>query len=197
MSTPIKDGTGKGYAAKVDINNRLYVDSRSHTLQHDISHRHQRAFQVRGEATPVSGSATVLHINNGNTTQALVITYLRLQAVGLTGGTAVPDTGNYFDVNFGRTYTSGGSSVTPINAYQGSAKTATDVTAYDSAPTVGGTALVLDRWYVSADGAMETFIKGGSVVVGPGQNMDITYTGDHTAGIVQARVSFLMLNEDE
>jgi hypothetical protein len=198
MSTVIKDGTGGCKAAKVDASNRLHVDAKSHSLQHDISHDKHRAFQVRGSTTPVSGTATVLHIANGSTTYSAVVTYIRVQAV-LTGGTAPPDSGNYFDISHGRTYSSGGTAVTPVNVFLGSSTTATalDVTAYDDAPTLAGTAVVLDRWYVESDGAMETFNKDGAVVIAPNQTLEVSYTGDHTGGVVQARVSFLMMLPEE
>jgi len=186
----IKDGTGKGYLARVDSDNRLRTYAKSASIQHVVSEHEEEAYQVIGIATLSAGTVVALHIKNissGN----MVVTYLRHQVVGATGGTSFPNTSNYFTIGLGRTYSSGGSLVTPVNVFGGSGNTA-EVTAYQADPTLAGTAQEIDRWYTKSDGDMNTFNKEGALIIPPNQTMEVSYVGDRTGGTIYTRVSFIM-----
>jgi hypothetical protein len=191
MTDIIEDGTGKGYKAKVDSKNRLRGYVVASSLQHVISEEDENAYQVIGTATLASGTVTVLHITNNDPDRKLTVTYLRHQVVGASGGTAFPNTSNYFSIRLGRTYSSGGSTAIAINVSSGSGNTA-QITAYQGAPTLTGTANEIDRWYTKADGDMNTFNKEGSLIIPPNKTIEISYIGDHSSGTIYARLSFVM-----
>lgn len=48
MPEQIRDGTGKGFLAKVDVNNRLRVDSKS-SVAEEVAAQNERAFILHGE----------------------------------------------------------------------------------------------------------------------------------------------------
>jgi hypothetical protein len=191
MPDMILDGAGQGYRAKVSSSNRLQVDSVSDSVQHDISWRLGQAYQVIGTVTLTSGIVVVLHITNVSSTHGVVVTYIRHQILDQAGGTGFPNASNYYRIALGRKYVSGGSTVTPINLNQGSGNIA-EVTAYDSGPTLDGTALEIDRYYTKAEGDMNLFNKEGSVVVAPNRTLELAYVGDHSSGTLYTRLSFLM-----
>jgi hypothetical protein len=191
MSEQISDGSGKGYLAKVDSENRLFTYSKSASIQHVISDGDENAYQVVGSATLSSGTVTVLHITNDDTDKNMIVTYIRHQVIGATGGTAFPNSSNYFTIRLTRTYSSGGSAVVPVNVFSGSGKTA-KVSCYDSGPTLAGTGLEIDRWYTKSDGDMNTFSKEGALIIPPNKTMEVSYIGDMTGGVIYARISFIM-----
>jgi hypothetical protein len=156
MTIQIKDGTGGGKLAKVDDRNRLYVRTKSLQLQHVISEEDQDAYQVAGLANLSSGDIKGLHLYNSNDVKFMVITYIRHQVVGAAGGTAFPNTSNYFKVCSGLTYASGGDEITSTNVYIGSGNVS-GVTSYDASTTpivTTGTEVELERWYTQANGDM-------------------------------------------
>jgi hypothetical protein len=187
----IKDGTGSGKNAQVTDKNQLSVKSESESIQHSQSFVEEQAYQIRGNTNLASGTITCLHVTNNSPTRSLVVTYIRHQTVGASGGTSFPNVSNYFAVGFGTEYVSGGDSCTPINVNKGSGNTA-DITTYCNAPTVTGTFSEIDRWYTKADGDMNTYNKEGAVILQPNFTLELRYVGDHTSGIINTRVSFIM-----
>ena len=187
------DGTGSGYLAKVRSDNKLTVYATSASYQHAVSEEDEQAYQVIGTATPVVGTAPVIHIKNTSTTKNMVVTYVRHQVIDVSGGTALPNTSCYFYMSLGRTYTSGGAAATPVNVFAGSGNEA-DVIAYSgsSAITLAGTADIIDLWYTKAEGDMNSFNKEGALIIPPGQTLECSYVSDHTSGLIYSRVSFLM-----
>lgn len=191
MAIKLEDGTGKRFNNKIDSSNRLWVDSRSAALQHDISYVDENAFQVIGASNLSSGTVVPLHITNNNQKLDVVVTYIRHQIVGASGGTSFPNTSNYFSIRKGTSYSSNGSSVTPENMNVGSSNVS-NVICYEGTPTLTGTAVPIDKWYIKADGDMNSFNKEGALILQPGQTLDLAYTGDHTSGIIYTRVSFIL-----
>lgn len=189
MEGIIRDGTGKGYNAKVDKENRLYVNSKSGSVQHTISIEEQQAYQVIGIASLSPGTVHALHLKNTSPDKAIVVTYFRHQIVGASGGSSFPNVNNYFSVGLGGVYSSGGSAAIPVNVASGSGNTA-DVSAYEGNPTLSGIIKEIDRWYTKANGDMNTFSKEGSVIILPGRSIQFSYIGDQTAGILYSRLSF-------
>jgi len=190
MADFIKDGTGSGYLAKVTTDNKLSVYSKSASLQHSVSEEREQAYQVISTATLGAGETVVMHVTNQSSSN-MVVTYLRHQLVGASGGTSFPNASNYFSVRLGRRYASGGSAVTPVNVFSGSGNTP-NVDFYGSGPTLSGTALEIDRWYTKSDGDMNTFNKEGALIIPQNQTMEIAYQGDQTGGTIYSRLSFIM-----
>ena len=191
MAEAIKDGTGTGNLASVSGSGRLQVYSKAAPIQHVVSEQDQKAFQVIGTATLASGTVVSLHVTNNDSERNMVVTYIRHQIIDQAGGTAFPNASNYFRVALNRSYTSGGAAATPVNIYAGSGVTP-NVTAYQTAPTLGGTAGEIDRWYTKAEADMNTFNKEGAIVIPSNGTIELAYVGDQTSGTIYSRLSFFM-----
>ena len=187
----IRDGTGNGFLASVNSNNQLEVQSESEEIQHTISFNNGQAYQAFCTTPLSNGTVICQHITNNDPNRNLVVTFVRHQIIGASGGTSFPNVGNYFRISFGTTYSSGGTESTPVNVNNGSGNLA-NVTVYGGNPTVTGTPVEIDRWYTKSDGDMNTFNKEGSVILQPGQSLEFAYVGDQTSGTMYSRVSFLM-----
>jgi len=192
MTILIGDGEGGGHTAGVTEENQLKTLAVTHSIQHHNSRREGNAYQVIGDFAAVNNSThTILHVINNSSTLDMVVTYLRLNVVDLTGGTALPSSSTFFQVGFGDTVSAGGTIVTPVNMNQSSGKSA-PVTATDNNPTMAGTFTEIDRWYPDVEGNENTYYKDGSIVMGVGESIDIRVTSDHTTGLAYARLSFIM-----
>ena len=190
MGIQIEDGAGSGVQAKVDSNKELLVKSNSASLQHIISERDGEAYQVIGDFASVNNSThTVLHIKNTSATKFLVVTYIRLQTIDLAGGTAPPNAGLYWQIGKNRTVSSGGTAVTPANVNFASGKTA-EATCTDNNPTMAGTFVELDRYYIQSEADAVVYNKEGSIVLGKDDTLEIRIVSDNTSGTAYARVSF-------
>ncbi len=194
MPSVIKSGDS-GYTAKVDEHGRIHTHGRAESPQHVIAHDDEETYQLIGTATLSSGTVPILHLKNTHTTKDLVVTYIRHQILDHAGGTAFPNVSNYFQLSLNRTYSSGGSTVTPANTTAGSGNRAL-ITAYDSGPTLAGTASELDRWYTKAEGDMNSFNKEGTVILPTNQTLELSYIGDQSSGTIYARISFYFEKED-
>lgn len=133
MSDTLRDGTGSGKLAKVNNNNRLYVNSIS-TDENQQATRTGRSYNINsGEVTLTNATATPviylknnenedLHITafaiglgtsaNGDATIPVKITVVR----NPTGGTIV-DNATAVDINSNRNY--GSSSTLTVDCYKG------------------------------------------------------------------------------
>jgi len=191
MPDTIRDGSGNGYLAKVNSENRLTVSSKSASNQHVVSAESHEAYQCIGTATLANETVTALHLKNTSEEKIMVVTYIRHQVIDPANGTALPNASCYFKVALGRTYASGGAAATPINVFGGSGNTA-NVTAYQTAPTLAGTAKEIDRNYTQSEANMQSFNKEGAVIIPPNETIELSYVGDHTAGILYTRISFYM-----
>jgi hypothetical protein len=187
----IKDGTGSGFFAKVTKKFQLNVKAESESIQHSQSFVEEQAYQVIGNTNLASGTIACMHIKNVSADKDVVVTYIRHQVVSAANGTAFPNTSCYFQMGFGTVYSTGGTGCIPVNVNKGSGNTA-DVEVYCGAPTTTGTFTEIDRWYTKADADMNTYNKEGSVILQPNQTLELRYTGDHTSGIINTRVSFIM-----
>ena len=192
--TIVEDGTGNGYNAQVTKDNELKTTGELRTIQHNTSRLAENAYQIVGTSTLSSGTITGLHIKNTSSTKILVVTYIRHQIVGSSGGTSFPNTSNYLSIGLGRTYSSGGATATAVNVNGGSVVTA-EITAYQTVPTLAGTASEIDRWYTKADGDMNTFNKEGSLILQPNQTIELSYVTDKSAGTLYTRLSFIMVDK--
>jgi hypothetical protein len=191
MPETIRDGGGSGQLAQVDIDGRLKVVSKSESLQHLISKDFEQAYQVIGLTTMSSGTVTALHVRNASHDKNLIATYIRHQVINPSGGTTIPNPGNYFSLSWGRTYVSNGATAVAVNVFAGSGNTA-EVVAIQGNPTLGGIANEIDRWYTKSEGDMNAFNKEGALIVPPNQTIELSYIGNQTSGTIYTRLSFLM-----
>lgn len=190
----IEDGRGSGKKARVDDDNRLAVASRSESIQHYFSHEEEQAYQILNITPFTAGITVAQHIKNISTGRDMVLTYIRHQVLNpdqtLPSQNADPETGEFFRIAFGRTYSSGGTEIMPINVFNGSGNEA-EVRAHNGNPTLSGTAVEIDRWYTQTEADMNTFNKEGSIIIGPGNTIELSYVSLGT-GFLYTRLSFLM-----
>jgi len=190
MAIQILDGGGKSNVATVNTRGQINVVSLSRAPQFAVSLTDGRSYQVQGDFASVNNSThTVLSLQNTSSTKWVVVTYIRMQFLDFAGGTAVPDVATYWDLGFGRSRSSGGTEVTPVNMNQASGNVAS-VTTYDNNPTMTGTFTEIDRHYVKEEGEEHVFRKEGSVILGNQNSLELRITSDHTSGVAQARISF-------
>ena len=193
MTMIIQDGTGTGKTTKVGFDNQLEVHASSVEQQHYYSERFGQAYQVQGfTGTLSSATLPILHIRNTSVDKEIVITYIRHQVVDQSA--TVPATSEYFSLRLGRTYSSGGTAVTPTNLNTGSGNEA-EATCYDgtgSTLTLAGTATEIDRYYTVSEASLLVFNKEGSIIIAPNDTLECAYVGTSTAGIAYCRVSFYM-----
>ena len=186
---------GTDRAAKINSDGKLFTISENHALQHENSWYKEDTYQVIGDVTLANATTTVLHIKNTDATKNLVVSYVRVQAIDPSGGTAPPAAANYFQLGLNETVTSGGTAVTPVNVNAISGKVA-DVTATDNGPTMGGTFAEIDRWYLDADGGSNTFRKEGSIILGLNDTFSVRVVSDNTGGTAYARITFMMIDKN-
>ena len=196
MAFIIEDGTGAGYRAKVNDKNQLYVLSQSRSIQHFTSHEEGRAYQLLSSTTiSGAGKSNILLIKNISQIYDIVITYIRLQAIGLAGGTAIPSVNSYFSIYKNPIYNSGGESVVPINVNFSSAFLS-ECLCYKNGFSVSDDGEEIDRWFVEDASKMHTFNKEGSVIIGQNDSIGISLNTDHTSGIAYSRISFLEITKE-
>jgi len=191
----IKSGVGNGYSAKVTDNNQLEVVSESKTLQHWRSINKGLVFQVIGDkATLSAATIPILHIQNTSAEKRLVITYIRLQQVGCSAA-GIDSTTHYFQTGFGRTYSSGGTAVTPVIVNRSSANVA-EATCYDNNPTLAGTFQEIDRYYPSKASDAVVYNKEGSIILGLNDTFECRIVSADTQGDVYARVTMMFIENE-
>jgi len=64
MGLIIESGTGTGYSAKVNSNNRLTTQSVTVSTEHSINHSKGKAFNLMFSATPTNGTNPFLYFKN-------------------------------------------------------------------------------------------------------------------------------------
>lgn len=195
MQVLIKNNSD-GYTTEVTPEGQLKVEAEIHELQHHEARVQEQTYQVIGTATIANATTTVLHLKNNDPERDMVVSSIRLQSIDPSGGTAPPAAANFFSIGYDRTISSGGSAVTPVNTNAASGKVAAG-TFTDSGPTMTGTFKELDRWYLDSDGGTNTFNNQGSLILKINDTLEIRFTSDNTSGTAYARVTFMMIGEDE
>jgi hypothetical protein len=196
MGMTIDDGGGAGGVAKVTNIGRLKTQSESHSIQFQHALEDGENFQLNGFIdNGGSGTLNVLHVKNTSSSKIMAFTYIRAQGLG-TGGTAIPNTNDYFQIVFGLTYSSGGTAVTAVNTNEVSGNVA-DITAYQNA-TLTGTASEVDKWFVESNGKEQKWNKEGALIIGQNQTLTLRHfnsqvTGEHSRG----RFSFIQIAPEE
>jgi len=186
----IESGIGNGKMAAVDGDNRLLTASFNIPFQHLVAKDYAKSFQVWGEANLASGTVIPLHIKNTSQDKVIVLTYLRWQIIDEANGTALPSAANYMEFGYGAAYASGGTAKPPVNMTS-SSSVLSSVTAFQGNPTLSGSPTVFDRHYPKSEGDIYAYNKEGAALLIPGSTFTAQFTGDHTAGKVYCRASFV------
>ena len=185
-----------GRIARVAESERLLVQSESRSVPYEISQRYGRTFQVFGTANLASGTVTVGHIRNDDPNRNLVFSNLFVTLIGATGGTALPNTTNYFQVGFGLTVASGGTVKTPINTNAGSG--VGSISTFTNAnPTMSGTMSTIARFYPRIDGDRERLPDPDGIILGLNDTFTVQFVGDKTAGIAYWGLQFVKIGDDD
>jgi len=193
MPLSISDGAGKGNLAAVNDENQLQVIAETLSLPNFQSATHGQAFTAIGEATCAAATVVALHLKNTDVARNLVVYDVHLQVVDAAGGTAFPSAANYYEVALNRTVASGGSAVTAANMNTTSGNTPS-VTLTDSAPTMAGTAAVIDKDIIKDDGFLRIHTYDGAVILGNNETLELSMVGDHTSGTIVATAHFAMVH---
>lgn len=193
----IESGAGNAKEAAVDKHLRLEVQSESASIEHTISKRDGQAYQINGTATVANTTVVIGHVKNTSSTRAMIINHINWQVLDISGGSAIPNANNFLCIQHGRSFSTGGSAITPVNLKVGSGNAA-DVIAYDSNPTLTGTATQIDRWYPKASGDHMEFeaYQTGTMIVDPGKEIEFSYVSDHLGGTVFVSLGFTMEDID-
>ena len=185
------EGGGSSKLAGVTEENQLLVQAETQQIQHYISKNNKQAYQIIGNVASVSsGTNTILHFKNTSPSLLAVFTYIRLQVISLSGGTALPDVATYLQIGSDTLYDSGGVSVNPVNVNLTSANLA-DIMAYSN-PITTGSLTEIDRLY-PINGDQKVFNKEGSLILGQNDAIEVRLVTDHTSGLAYTRMSFLMI----
>ena len=191
MGLQIEDGTGKGNLAKVTEENQLIIRGETHELQHHQSRRNQQVYQVISVDTGITAKTqTLLHLINNDANRDVVVSFIRMQAI--TDTASKPVVGEYFEIGFGRTVSSGGTAATPVNVNQKSGNTAS-VTCTGIDPTMAGTFTAIDRIYNKASGDEYVFNKQGSIILGLNDTLEVRLVSAG-AGEAKCRITFMMID---
>lgn len=138
MSMIIKDGTGKGYAAKVNGDNHLVVAAITRTIEHYFNQTKGEAYAVPFAVNPDGADDVIFYLKNNDDNDLIIegLSYMSSAAEEI-----------YFKLNdAGTAVATSGATMTPVNLNTGSGKTA-DVTCYSN----------------TGDGAVDiTGLSGGS-----------------------------------
>lgn len=192
----IESGLGNGKLAAVDGDNRLVTSAFNIPFVHLIAKDYQRVFAANAITTIGGAGETVaMHLTNTSADQTMVITRIGVQAVTLTGGTAIPNGNDYFTVEFGYDYASGGAPRPLVNTSAGSAVQA-EATCYQDNPVVSGSG---DEWgrYYPVNAAPAEFKTEGGVIILPKQSLTIKWNGTATSGLLYCSAGFAMTDVGE
>ncbi len=193
MGIQIEDGGGSGRLARVTKQQQLKVCSESHHIQHHHSRFFGDVYQVISTDTGITAATqTLLHLKNTDSTKLLVVSYIRMQAI--TDTASKPVVGEYFEVGFGRTVSSGGTATTPVNSNRTSGNIA-NVTATGVDPTMAGTFDQIDTIYNTASAEDSKYTKEGSLILGLNDTIEVRFTSAG-AGEAKARITFLMMEKN-
>ena len=200
MGLTIEDGKGSGELVQVQENRiRATVSSCSLSNHITLDPDDGGVFSVIGTAT-VAGAGTYypLFIQNTDPSLMLVIERILVEPIGTTGGTAIPNAGDYFSLLFNVTYTSGGTAITPVILNRTSTKAA-NVTTYHNNPTLGvGSVLESHRWYPLSNGTAFELIRPETddIILGRSNTMAVRYITATTAGTILVSIKFFLANPE-
>lgn len=177
--TIIKDGTGSGRHARVNVENRLDVESITRPIEQHINERYEKYFSLSFDAIdPVGADDYFVYLKNTGT-KNLHITDVRIRST-------IAGTVEWHGVSGTASFTSG-TDITPVNRVLGSSETLT-MTAKTDTDTTGLTSGGL-VFYQRLDTANEDFHlrTSGHVIMPPGQAMALAW--DAATGALSGVIS--------
>ena len=185
------NSTGRVVAVTSEF--QLKTVSENHELQHHNAWEEGQTYQVLSVDTGITAKTqTILHIKNTDSSRLLVVSFIRMQGVGLSA--TLPGTGDYFQLGLHETVASGGTVTTAVNTNAQSGNSA-DVVATGVDPTMGGSFTEIDRQYIKADGDEYSFNKHGSIILGFEDTVSVRLVSSGT-GTAKARITFMMIQKD-
>lgn len=175
--TMIKDGAGTGRTARVNVENRLDVESTTRNIEQHINEAYQKYFSLPFDAVdPTGADDNFLYLKNTGT-KNLHITNFRLRSTvagvvevhGVTGTAA------------------SGTTLTPVNRTVGSAESLDAIAEYGADITGLTSSGVL--FYMGLDTAnkQEHLRSSGHIIIPPGQAIALLW--DTSTGILSGTLS--------
>lgn len=187
MSIILKDGSGKGYSAKIMSDGKLAALAETYTMQAHASLAHAEAFQAFSGERTVSPAGTygIIAVRN-DSEDYMIITYVRM------GLNQVETAEAKFETCVGGAWVAG-TAVAPVNMHIGHPRAPEVTVHYNSEPT---SVTVSDICYLRGPDEMR-YNKEGSVVIPPGKIFSIRVTTTTDSVKVYARVSFVRMTAEE
>ena len=182
----IEDGKGKGVYASVSHENKLATTSVFASPQQHASGAYGRAFQVTSGIRTVTGAYGLLALQN-NSPNNMVFTYVRV------GVDKVETAQALIELALGGIWVAGTATDAPVNLNGRYATDAGVLSHYNAVPTTPNT---IDRRWLAGPGEV-TYNKEGSIILPTNGIFAIKVTPETAAVNCHARVSFIMLTNDE
>lgn len=196
MSIQIEDGLGTGELAEI-FDNRLRTFAVQDSLMNHISAEpeHQTVYDAFGTIVIASGvtgvsGGVVLFVQNNDPTRFLVVDRIYVQVA--QPATVLPLTSTYFSVGFGRTFTSGGNVITPVNENRFTTNTAVATTVNSTGAILGltGTFTEALRFYPQSGPIFEIVPQGSdAIILTRGNSIEV----DFNAGLLGSGVALAVM----
>lgn len=184
--TIIDDGKGRGKSAAVSEEHRLATNAVTTSPQQHASGAHGKAFQVVSGIRAVTGAYGILALKNEGVDN-IVVTYIRV------GIDKVETAQALVQLYMGGVWVAGTTTDAPVNLNGRYAIEAGITSHYNAIPT--GSLNIDTRW---VRGPSEvTYNKEGSIVLPTNGIFSIKVTPETASVNVHARISFIVLSEDE
>lgn len=197
MGIIIEDGLGTGECAEV-FDNRLRTFAVQDSLMNHLSAdpEHQTVYDAFGTIVITSGvtgvsGGVVLFVQNNDPVRFLVVDRIYLQVA--QPAAVLPLQSSYFSVGFGRTFTSGGNVITPVNENRFTTNAAV-ATVVNSVSLLGltGTFTEALRFYPQGGPVFEIVPQGNdSIILTRGNSIEVDFnSGLLGSGIALAVMRF-------
>jgi len=172
---PIIDGTGKGYVAQVDSDNRLLTKT-VQISEYDLQSDAGKAFNINTEFISFTGSAEtpIIYVKNNAEQDAVLANFFI--GTGNAGGT--PTEQGLIKAYFNATSVSGGETFSAANRRAGAPETFEDFTIlrHDNATPIVATYSSITPILYQTQGAPARTFGTIFLVLAKGQSITITYT---------------------
>jgi len=169
--------------------------SASGSLANNVSIQEGNVYTVIGTSVITSTQMIPVHIINNDTSLILVVDRIVVQGASL--GLIVPNTSSYFSLGYGRTVTSGGTSLTTVNLNRTSTKSAS-ITALGSNPNMTGTFVESHRSYAQPNATPFELIstRSNDIVLGRSNTLEVQYNSNHISGAILVVIKFMMTDPE-
>lgn len=158
--TVIKDGTGKGYLAMVDTDNRLMTTSVSESIDSHINQDEGQVYSIIVSQTPAGANNCFCYIKNLSSTMSIFVTSVKLY-------TASDETIQVKLKDIGTTV--GGTTYVPVNRNSGSTNLADATVEVGTNITGLSGGLVVDQFFIKGATDTTKYIWESGLVMGINQ----------------------------